>query len=61
MAATVAAAAERGAAALWLGVNQQNARANRFYEKNGFRQIGIKHFQVGGRLEDDYVRELVFA
>jgi diamine N-acetyltransferase len=42
---------------MWLGVNQENARANRFYEKNGFAQVGIKHFLVGDRLEDDYVRE----
>lgn len=44
--------------AMWLGVNQENARANAFYEKSGFARVGEKHFQVGDRLEDDFVREL---
>ena len=59
MAATVDAARTRGAAGLWLGVNNQNAKANRFYEKNGFAIIGTKKFLVGERWEDDFVRELV--
>jgi ribosomal protein S18 acetylase RimI-like enzyme len=42
---------------MWLGVNEENARANAFYEKSGFRKVGVKHFQVGDRLEDDFVRE----
>ena len=48
-------------AAVWLGVNQENVRANRFYEKMGFRLAGTKKFRVGERWEDDYVRELVFG
>jgi len=55
---SIAVAAARGAASVWLGVNQFNARANRFYEKNGFVNVGIKHFLVGDKLEDDFVREL---
>jgi len=58
MHASVEAARARAAASVWLGVNQLNARANRFYEKNGFVNVGIKHFLVGDKLEDDYVREL---
>lgn len=46
-----------GAKTLWLGVNQQNARANRFYEKCGFAIVGTKRFALGGRWEDDFVRE----
>ena len=42
---------------MWLGVNEENARANAFYEKSGFTKVGVKHFQVGDRLEDDFVRE----
>ncbi|MET0783786.1 MAG: GNAT family N-acetyltransferase [Leifsonia flava] len=57
MAATLAAAGERGAAGAWLGVNEENARAIRFYEKNGFAQVGTKHFLVGDRYEDDLVLE----
>jgi ribosomal protein S18 acetylase RimI-like enzyme len=56
---SIAVAVARGAASVWLGVNQHNARANRFYEKNGFVNVGVKHFLVGDKLEDDFVRELV--
>ncbi len=55
--ATVQAAAEVGAAGVWLGVNQLNARANAFYERSGFRQVGTKRFLVGSRFEHDFVRE----
>jgi ribosomal protein S18 acetylase RimI-like enzyme len=57
---TVEAARARGAASVWLGVNNENAKANRFYEKQGFVNVGTKHFLVGDKLEDDFVRELVF-
>ncbi|MDH6181962.1 GNAT superfamily N-acetyltransferase [Microbacteriaceae bacterium SG_E_30_P1] len=53
---SVAAARARGATGLWLGVNQFNARANRFYEKSGFVRVGTKRFKVGERFEDDFVR-----
>jgi ribosomal protein S18 acetylase RimI-like enzyme len=42
---------------MWLGVNEENARANAFYEKSGFARVGVKQFLVGDRLEDDFVRE----
>lgn len=56
--ASVAAAVARGAVSVWLGVNQENERANRFYEKCGFVLVGTKRFKVGERFEDDFVREL---
>jgi diamine N-acetyltransferase len=43
---------------MWLGVNEENARANAFYEKSGFAKVGVKQFTVGDRQEDDFVREL---
>lgn len=46
-----------GAQSVWLGVNQQNVRANRFYEKQGFVLRGTRSFQVGDSTEPDYVRE----
>lgn len=55
------AARARGARSLWLGVNQQNERANRFYEKHGFVRVGTKRFLVGERWENDYVRQLNLA
>jgi GNAT superfamily N-acetyltransferase len=50
-------ARENGAAGVWLGVNQQNERAQRFYGKSGFERVGTKRFLVGGVYEDDYVME----
>lgn len=57
MAATLHVAREHGAAGAWLGVNQLNARAIRFYEKQGFTRVGRKTFLLGGVLENDYVFE----
>jgi len=48
-----------GAQSVWLGVNQKNERANSFYERNGFVVVGERRFQVGDRLEEDFVRENV--
>lgn len=41
--------------AVWLGVNQQNARAQRFYGKHGFTVADTKTFTVGNQLHHDYV------
>jgi ribosomal protein S18 acetylase RimI-like enzyme len=57
MSATLDAARERGAAGSWLGVNQENVRALRFYGKHGYERVGIKRFLVGERYEDDFVLE----
>jgi len=59
--ASVQAATARGCVSMWLGVNQENAKANRFYEKQGFVRVGTKRFLVGERYEDDYVRERVLS
>ncbi|MCV7222548.1 GNAT family N-acetyltransferase [Mycolicibacterium elephantis] len=60
MNAALAEAAERGAVCVWLGVNQQNERAQRFYAKHGFRINGTKTFRLGAAIENDFVmvREL---
>ena len=57
---TLATAEEWGARRVWLGVNEANQRAQRFYAKSGFSINGTRTFQVGARREDDYimVREL---
>ena len=59
MEASMEAAAEAGAVSIWLGVNQQNERAQRFYEKSGFERVGVKTFLVGDELHDDFVFERV--
>ncbi|OAN39838.1 GNAT family N-acetyltransferase [Mycolicibacterium iranicum] len=43
------------AASVWLGVNQRNARAQRFYTKYGFTITGTKTFRLGEHVEADYV------
>lgn len=60
MAVTLRAARQAGAASAWLGVNEENARAHRFYAKHGFAAVGRKRFLVGDRFEDDDVLEVVF-
>jgi diamine N-acetyltransferase len=57
MAAALDAARSRGSRGAWLGVNQLNDRAQRFYAKSGFERVGTKRFLVGDRYEDDYVFE----
>jgi diamine N-acetyltransferase len=57
MAAAVESARDRGAVAMWLGVNQLNERAQKFYARSGFAKVGTKRFLVGARYEDDYVFE----
>lgn len=61
MNAALAAATEWGARCMWLGTNEKNVRALRFYTKNGFRINGAKTFRMGEFIEDDHVmiRELV--
>lgn len=61
MHASVAAATADGARGLWLGVNSQNGRAIRFYEKSGFRKVGTKSFNLGSTVEHDFVMELLLT
>ena len=60
MDAAIDEARVRGAKRLLLGVHDGNARALRFYGRNGFKQVGTRQFQVGAMLCDDFVmaREL---
>ncbi|MEU8237550.1 GNAT family N-acetyltransferase [Actinoplanes missouriensis] len=57
MTATLATAARTGAETCWLGVNQQNVRAAKFYAKHGFDIIGVKRFLVGSEWCDDHIRQ----
>ena len=61
MDAAVALAAAHGSSTIWLGVNQENERANRFYGKHGFEIAGPKRFLVGERYEEDWVRVRALA
>lgn len=55
MAACVAEAARRGARALWLQVWDGNARAIRFYEREGFRHAGLRTFVIGESVDRDHL------
>lgn len=55
MRAALQYAHESGARCVWLGVNQQNLRAQRFYTKHGFTVAGNRTFQLGAHTEHDFV------
>jgi ribosomal protein S18 acetylase RimI-like enzyme len=55
MAAALQHAADLDAKCVWLGVNQLNVRAQRFYTKQGFTINGTKTFRLGAGIENDYV------
>jgi len=56
--AALAEARARGMQTIWLGVNQLNERAQRFYHAQGFTRVGTKKFTVGTATESDFVMEL---
>ena len=58
LAAATREAVAGGASCLWLGVNRQNARAARFYERHGLRVVGRRSFRVGQVVHEDDVRAL---
>ncbi len=42
---------------MWLGVWEYNPRAQRFYEKNGFRVVGRHTFQLGSDRQTDLLMQ----
>lgn len=52
-----AAARERGAGTMWLGVWEHNHRANAFYRKHGYVEVGEHVFLLG----HDAQRDLILA
>ena len=50
-------AAHKNYRAMWLGVWEFNHRAQSFYAKLGFRQIGTHVFQLGADAQTDWVME----
>jgi len=63
MAAVLEAAAQEGAATLWLGVWERNPRAMAFYRKYGFVDVGAHTFVLGSDPQTDRLmaRSLVNA
>jgi GNAT superfamily N-acetyltransferase len=48
-------------AGIWLGVNEHNARAIRFYARSGFRIVGTRSFRLSDAVETDHVMERPLA
>ena len=44
---------------MWLGVWEYNPRAQRFYEKNGFREVGKHTFQLGSDPQTDLLMQRI--
>ncbi len=53
-------AKQNGKKYLWLGVWEHNARAIRFYEKNGLRKFGSHPFPFGDEVQTDYLMRIDF-
>ena len=61
MAATIEAAAARGAGTVWLSVWERNHRAQAFYRKIGFEDRGEKAFILGTDRQTDRVMALALS
>jgi len=61
MAACLNEARDRGYQIIWLGVWQQNPRAQAFYERWGFLTVGEHVFQLGDDPQSDWLMERSLA
>lgn len=50
-------ALEEGCDSMWLGVWEHNPRAKRFYEKNGFTEVGSHTFLLGSDPQTDLLMQ----
>jgi len=48
-------AASEGYQTIWLGVSNKNFRAQAFYRKFGFKEVGVHIFQLGSKRQWDLV------
>jgi ribosomal protein S18 acetylase RimI-like enzyme len=55
MKSCLAESSRKGFETVWLGVWEQNKRAQRFYRKQGFRTVGTLDFAFGGEIQKDVV------
>jgi ribosomal protein S18 acetylase RimI-like enzyme len=58
MAAVFETARERSAETLWLGVWERNHRAQAFYRKIGFVDVGAHEFRLGNDIQTDRIMAL---
>lgn len=57
MDASILRAKQEGCDVMWLGVWEFNPRAQRFYERNGFRVVGRHTFQLGSDPQTDLLMQ----
>ena len=57
MASSLEHAHRAGMRVIWLGVNQRNERAQKFYRRHGFEVAAERTFQVGQTRQADFVME----
>lgn len=57
---TISLAKEKNKKYLWLGVWEKNARAIRFYEKNGLEIFGSHPFPFGDEIQTDFLMKIEF-
>lgn len=55
MQACLERANQEGFETIWLGVWEKNYRAQRFYERWGFRQVGSHDFPIGKDIQTDFI------
>lgn len=56
----ISLAKKKGKKYLWLGVWEKNARAIRFYEKNGLEIFGSHPFPFGDEIQTDFLMKIEF-
>ncbi len=55
---TIVEARRRGAEDIWLSVYSENYRAQRFYDRYGFQQMGAFEFMVGNHADPEFLCRL---
>lgn len=50
-----AVARERGFRTMWLGVWEENLRAQAVYERLGFKRVGAHDFKMGECVQTDFI------
>ncbi|SPO48010.1 uncharacterized protein PSANT_05698 [Moesziomyces antarcticus] len=51
--------AEQGYKAIWLGVWEENPKAQKFYKRNGFNKVGTHDFVMGSCVQTDWILERI--
>ncbi|CDH55789.1 hypothetical protein RO3G_10986 [Lichtheimia corymbifera JMRC:FSU:9682] len=58
LAECVATATKMGKKIMWLCVSDYNPNAIKFYEKQGFRKVGVRNVMLGNKPETDHIMSM---